>query len=126
VVATCNDITQLPPELVRKGRFDEIFFVDLPAREVRKTIFELHLRRRGRDPGAFDLEQLAERTAGFSGAEIEQVVLSGLYDAFAHGDELRGAHLLGEIDRTVPLSRTAREKIEALRAFAKDRAVAAE
>jgi ATP-dependent 26S proteasome regulatory subunit len=125
VVATCNDIEQLPPELVRKGRFDEIFFLDLPNETVRREILALHLKRRGRDPEKFDLAGLARSMAGFSGAEIEQVVVSGLYSAFAHRSELDNALLDEEIDRTVPLSKTSREKIEALRAWASGRTVPA-
>lgn len=125
VVATANDIERLPPELVRKGRFDEIFFVDLPTPEVRKAILALHLSRRGRDPAKFDLDVLAARTEGFSGAEIEQAVISGLYDAFSRGCDLDTALAVEEIERTVPLSSTAREKITALRAWAQDRAVPA-
>jgi AAA+ superfamily predicted ATPase len=126
VVATCNDIERLPPELLRKGRFDEIFFVDLPSPEARREILSVHLRRRGRDPGAFDLSELAGRMEGFSGAEIEQSVLSALYSAFARGADLDGAGIAEEIARTVPLSATAREKIDALRAWARGRAVLAD
>src|SRR5207247_5312332 len=85
VVATSNDISQLPPELMRKGRFDEIFFVDLPAEDERDEIFEIHIRKRGRDPGQFDLKRLALEAEGFSGAEIEQVVIASLYDAYDDG-----------------------------------------
>jgi hypothetical protein len=126
VVATCNDITRLPPELVRKGRFDEIFFVDLPAPDVRKTILAVHLKKRGRDPSRYDLDALAAHTGGFSGAELEQVVLAALYSAFAGGHELATQDLLDEIARTVPLSTTMAEQIEALRAWAQKRAVPAE
>jgi SpoVK/Ycf46/Vps4 family AAA+-type ATPase len=126
VVATCNDITRLPPELVRKGRFDEIFFVDLPAPDVRKTILAVHLKKRGRDASRYDLDALAAHTGGFSGAELEQVVLAALYSAFAGGHELATQDLLDEIARTVPLSTTMAEQIEALRAWAQKRAVPAE
>jgi AAA+ superfamily predicted ATPase len=125
VVATSNDITKLPPELVRKGRFDEIFFVDLPDARVREHILAVHLLRRGRDPRRFDLAALAARMDGFSGAEIEQVVLSGLYSAFSRRQELNAEHMLEEVERTVPLSVTAAERIEALRSWARDRAVPA-
>jgi AAA+ superfamily predicted ATPase len=125
VVATCNDISKLPPELVRKGRFDEIFFVDLPDQAARAAILAVHLQRRGRDPGAFDLQALAARMEGFSGAEIEQVVVSALYSAFAQGPELRDQHLAEEISRTVPLSTTMAEKISELRQWAKGRTVTA-
>jgi SpoVK/Ycf46/Vps4 family AAA+-type ATPase len=126
VVATSNDISKLPPELVRKGRFDEIFFVDLPVQQVRETILAVHLRKRGRDPGQFALAELAARMEGFSGAEIEQVVLSALYAAFAHDAELADQHLAAEIARTVPLSTTMAEPIAALREWAKRRAVPAD
>src|SRR5206468_11885663 len=89
VVATANDISQLPPELLRKGRFDEIFFVDLPAVEERREIFGIHLAKRGRDAGQFDLDALVAGSENFSGAEIEQAVISALYDAFYARQELR-------------------------------------
>jgi hypothetical protein len=126
VVATCNDISKLPPELVRKGRFDEIFFLDLPQRAARAAILAVHLKRRGRDPSAFDLEGLSARMEGFSGAEIEQVVVSALYSAFAASHELSSALIDGEIARTVPLSTSMAEKISALRQWAQHRAVAAD
>jgi hypothetical protein len=126
VVATANDVARLPPELMRKGRFDEIFFVDLPSAEVRQEIFAVHLRRRRRDPSAFDLPALAAASDGFSGAEIEQVVVSGLYSAFAEGQELTTAQLRAEVDQTVPLSVTMRERIESLRTWARDRTVPAD
>ena len=126
VVATCNDVERLPPELVRKGRFDEIFFVDLPSAEVRQEILAVHLRRRGRKPETFALGDVVAATEGFSGAELEQIVVSGLYSAFARGGELSDAILLEEAQRTVPLSDTAREKIEALRAWADGRTVPAD
>jgi AAA+ superfamily predicted ATPase len=125
VVATSNDISKLPPELVRKGRFDEIFFVDLPVQNVRETILAVHLSKRGRDPAGFALAELAARMEGFSGAEIEQVVLSALYAAFAQGAEIADRHLQDEIARTVPLSTTMAEPIAALREWARKRAVAA-
>lgn len=126
VIATCNDITKLPPELMRKGRFDEIFFVDLPSAEIRAAILSVHLTRRQRDPEHFDLARLAELTEGFSGAELEQVVLSALYTAFAGRSDLTQAHLEQEIERTVPLSETAAEKIETLRAWSVGRTVPAD
>jgi hypothetical protein len=123
LVATANDITRLPPELMRKGRVDEIFFVDLPDAEVRTEIFSIHLRRRGEDPDAFDLGELAQRCAGFSGAEIEQVVVSGLYACGE--DRLNQPTLLAEIERTRPLSVVMSERISALRAWASGRTVSA-
>jgi hypothetical protein len=126
VIATCNDITKLPPELVRKGRFDEIFFVDLPSSEIRRSILSVHLTRRGRDPRGYDLERLAELTEGFSGAELEQVVLSALYTAFSSQKDLAQEHLEHEIERTVPLSETAAEKIQTLRTWSVGRTVPAD
>jgi ATP-dependent 26S proteasome regulatory subunit len=126
VVATCNDIDALPPELVRKGRFDEIFFVDLPRVEVRREILAVHLRKRGRDATLFDLNGLASRMEGYSGSEIEQVVISSLYAAFAQNRDLTTALIDEEISRTVPLWVTAHEKIEHLRDWAQSRAVLAD
>lgn len=125
IVATANDVSRLPPELLRKGRFDEIFFVDLPDAEVRREIFRVHLSARDRDPEDFDLEALAVATEGFSGAEIEQVVVSALYAAFTDGDGLDTDLLIREAGATRPLSVTAPERIGALRAWARERAVSA-
>lgn len=124
VIATANDISGLPPELLRKGRFDEIFFVDLPSLDVRRDIFALHLAQRRQDPEVFDLECLAEATSGFSGAEIEQVVLSGLYAALTDSSALTTSHLLAEVAATQPLSVTMSEKVEELREWARARTVA--
>lgn len=126
IVATANDIESLPPELVRKGRMDEVFFVDLPKPEVRARIFAIHLAKRGHTPDAFDIEQLAQNTEGFSGAEIEQSIVSALYAAQARGEPLDDAHLLGEIRQTRPLSVLMSERIAALRAWAAERTVAAD
>ncbi|MFH1177452.1 MAG: AAA family ATPase [Acidobacteriota bacterium] len=126
VAATANDLSATPPELLRKGRFDEIFFIDLPDEEERREIFSIHLKRRKQDPARFDLERLASASAGFSGAEIEQAVVSALYGLLASdGRELATEHLLAEIAQTVPLSRSRAEDIGALRAFARDRFVPA-
>jgi hypothetical protein len=122
VVATANRIELLPPELLRKGRFDEIFFVDLPAAPERREIFRIHIARRGRKPEAFDLDRLASAAQDFSGAEIEQAVISGLYDAFAEGKELESRHLSRAVQETIPLATTAREEVEKLRAWASTRA----
>jgi AAA+ superfamily predicted ATPase len=121
VVATANRIEMLPPELLRKGRFDEIFFIDLPALAERREILLIHVAKRGRDPGAYDLEALARRAEGFSGAEIEQAVVSALYDAFAEGKELEGRHLERAVSDSLPLSTTMREDIERLRDWARTR-----
>ena len=126
VVATSNDVAKLPPEFIRKGRFDEIFFVDLPKPEVRAEIFAIHLRKRKQDVGRFDLAALAGATEGFSGAEIEETVVAGLYTAFSGGVELTSELLLTEIRRTRPLSRTMAERLDALRQWASDRTVAAD
>lgn len=123
VVATANDITTLPPELVRKGRFDEIFFVDLPNADIRKSIFEIHLRQRNQAPDQFDLENVAAAADGFSGAEIEQAIVSALYAAHAQKCELSTSLLLTEIQRTRPLSVVMAEKIETLRRWADGRTV---
>jgi SpoVK/Ycf46/Vps4 family AAA+-type ATPase len=122
VIATSNDISQLPPELLRKGRFDEIFFVDLPTYEERQEIFAIHLAKRQRNPHHFDLERLAQETEGFSGSEIEQVVISALYDAFEAGYDLKEADLLNNIVLSVPLSQTMREQVTALRNWARTHA----
>jgi len=125
VVATANDIQRLPPEFLRKGRFDEIFFVDLPDGPTRTEVFRIHLSGRGHDPGDFDLETLADASDGFSGSEIEQVVVSALYTAFANGTQLDTAALLAEARETRPLSVTMVERVEAMRAWARGRTVPA-
>ncbi len=123
VVATSNDVSQLPPELMRKGRFDEIFFVDLPAQQERGEIFSIHLKKRKRDPKNFDLEKLAERTVGYSGAEIEQVVVAALFKAFGDGPrEVTTEDMVAVILESIPLSVTMREGIERLREWAETRA----
>jgi hypothetical protein len=125
VVATSNEVSKLPPEFIRKGRFDEIFFVDLPDPEARADVFSIHLKKRKQAPDSFDLLALAEATNGFSGAEIEQCIVSGLYSAFACEKKLNTALLLDEIRQTRPLSRTMAERLRELRDWAKDRTVAA-
>lgn len=122
VIATANDISQLPPELLRKGRFDEIFFVDLPTEEERREILRIHIARRGRKEGAFDLAALAAASKGFSGAELEQAVVAGMFDAFSAGRELQTADVAKELAATVPLSRTMEEGLAKLRAWADGRA----
>lgn len=123
IVATANDITSLPPEMVRKGRFDEIFFVDLPSLGSRKDIFHIHLQKRGLDPAKFKLEELAEVADGFSGSEIEQAIVSAMYVAHASGGELEQSVLLAEINQTRPLSVVMAEKIDELRRWASGRTV---
>ncbi|MCI0526038.1 MAG: AAA family ATPase, partial [Nitrospira sp.] len=122
VISTANDISLLPPEIMRKGRFDEIFFVDLPTLEERMEIFRIHLSKRKRNSKEFDLELLAQYADGFSGAEIEQAIISALYDAFEDGRPLKTDDIVRNIKETVPLSRTMAERISALRHWAENRA----
>ena len=126
LAATSNNITILPPEMLRKGRFDEIFFVDLPSVASRTALFALHIRKRGRDTTGFDLAKLAGASDGFSGAEIEQVIAAGLYTAFGQKQQLSTEILLAEIQSTQPLSVTRAEEITAIRGWAKSRAVPAD
>jgi SpoVK/Ycf46/Vps4 family AAA+-type ATPase len=126
IVATSNDISALPPELLRKGRLDEIFFVDLPDQTIRKDIFRIHFVKRGLNPEQFDIDSLAKATSGFSGAEIEQSVVAGLYNASAYRKPLSSEHLLKEITGTSPLSVVMSDKMTALRNWAKNRAVFAD
>ena len=121
VVATANDVSILPPEFLRKGRFDEIFFVDLPNAEARTALFTIHLKKRGKDPAKFDLPRLVQATDGFGGAEVEQAIVAGLYTAFSGKRDLTTDTLLDEISRTRPLSLTMPEKIGWLRNWAKER-----
>ncbi|MEA3342089.1 MAG: AAA family ATPase [Chloroflexota bacterium] len=122
VIATSNNIAMLPPELLRKGRFDEIFFIDLPNFEERQDIFAIHLVKRGRDAGQFDLPRLAREAEGFSGAEIEQAIIAGLYDAFETGRDLEEGDLLRNIAESIPLSQTMREQVTSLRNWARTHA----
>jgi hypothetical protein len=122
VVATANDISQLPPELLRKGRLDEIFFVDLPSREERLEVFRIHVSKRGREAANFDLAALAEASKDFSGAEIEEAINSALYDAFYDKQEINTRHVLNALEQTVPLARTMEEQIGGLRRWAEGRA----
>jgi SpoVK/Ycf46/Vps4 family AAA+-type ATPase len=122
VVATSNDISILPPEALRKGRFDEIFFIDLPALDERREIFAIHLSRRGRDPQNFNLGRLARHSESFSGAEIEQAVISGLYDAFDAGRELIDQDILENLANSVPLSHTMEYQVNDLRNWARTHA----
>lgn len=121
LVMTANDISQLPPELLRKGRLDEIFFVDLPLPHIREDIFRIHLEQRGCDPKHFDLTLLAERSEHFSGAEIEQAVVAALHIALGRELPVSTEQLLEEMDRTRPLAVTMSEQIDALRHWAQDR-----
>jgi MoxR-like ATPase len=126
VVATSNDVSRLPPEFIRKGRFDEVFFVDLPTPSVRASIFDIHLGRRKQQAKQFDLAKLAEASEGFSGAEIEESVVAGLFAAFSANAPLTTELLLQEIQNTRPLALTMTEKISELRAWAQDRTVMAD
>lgn len=122
VIATANNVHQLPPELLRKGRFDEIFFCDLPDREDRRQITDIHLRKKNRDPGQFDLDRLVDATVDYSGAELEQAIVAALYDAFDSGNDLSTEGLLATLRDIVPLAITMREQIEAMREWARTRA----
>ncbi|MHC4477723.1 MAG: AAA family ATPase [Planctomycetota bacterium] len=122
VVATANDVSLLPPELLRKGRFDEIFFIDLPAFEERKEIFSVHFKRRKMDPSEFDLEALAHGSLGYSGAEIEESIVSAMFNVFYEKQKMTTARLLESLQQTVPLSKTMSEDIERLLNWAKGRA----
>ena len=126
LVATANDIERLPPELMRKGRFDEIFFVDLPDAAVREAIFAIHLGRHRIAAQAAELAALAAASAGFAGAEIEAAVLAARYEARALGQAAGVAHVQAELARTRPLSVTRAEAIESLRAWARGRTVGAD
>ncbi|MEL7476049.1 MAG: AAA family ATPase, partial [Cyanobacteria bacterium J06555_12] len=123
VVATANDLSGLPPELLRKGRFDEIFFVDLPDRDERCQIFEIHLRKRKQEVGEFDLLALIEESEGFSGAEIEQAVTSSLYQSLYLNKPFTTEMICAEMTQTVPLSVSRQEDIAMLRAMAQERFV---
>jgi SpoVK/Ycf46/Vps4 family AAA+-type ATPase len=125
VAATCNNVTVLPPELIRKGRFDELFFVDLPNQAERKQICAIHLARRKRNPAEFDLDRVAAAARGYSGAEIEAAVQTALYAAFSSKQPLDTQGLLEAFKATVPLSVTRSEEIDDLRAWARLRAVPA-
>jgi len=125
VAATCNNVEALPPELIRKGRFDELFFVDLPNQAERKHIFAIQLARRKRNPAEFNLDRLAAAALGYSGAEIEAAVQTGLYSAYSIKQALATQTLLDALKATVPLSITRAEEIEALREWARTRAVPA-
>jgi SpoVK/Ycf46/Vps4 family AAA+-type ATPase len=120
VVATANDVTALPPETLRRGRFDEIFFLDLPTEDERREIITVHLRKRRREPGDFDVYHLAQISDGFTGAELEQALIDAMYRAFAEDRDVRTADITTEIGRTVPLSRSQREVIERLRTWLRE------
>ncbi len=121
VIATANDISNLPPELLRKGRLDEIFFIDLPTALERREVFRIHIEKRGRNPANFDLDDLARVSEGFNGAEIEEAVIAALFDAFSSQQELKTEFIKGAIADTVPLSKTMSEELNRLRTWANGR-----
>ena len=121
-IATANDISHLPPELLRKGRLDEIFFVDLPTLEERRDVLRIHLARRGRDPNRFDLDLLARSSEGFSGAELEEAIIAGLFDALSQKIDLNTEIVRESLLQTVPLSKTMSEELHRLRTWAAGRA----
>ncbi|HNW82600.1 MAG TPA: AAA family ATPase [bacterium] len=122
LVATANKVSLLPPELLRKGRFDEIFFVDLPSKSEREEIFKIHLKKRNRKWEEFDIEKLATDTESFSGAEIEQIVVDGLITAYSKSSQLSQKMIEEVLRRTVPLSKTYEESIKELRLWSRNRA----
>ena len=125
VAATANRIHLLPAEIIRKGRFDQVFFVDLPNEEERKQIFGIHLARNRQDPAKFDLVFLAKATKGWNGAEIEQAVVSAVVDAYSEKRTLTEQDLYKMISSTVPLSVTMEDQIKAIKSWAHDRAISA-
>ncbi len=122
VIATANDVQKLPPELLRKGRLDEIFFIDLPSRKERREILDIHLRIRGRDVAKYDLERLITASEGYSGSEIEQAIIASLYDAYDNGRDITTEDIEHNLFVSVPISRTMDYKIRQLRDWAADRA----
>ncbi len=125
VVATANNINLLPPELLRKGRFDEIFFVDLPSQKERENIFSIHLKKKGQDPFHYPMEMLGKKTEGFNGAEIEECIKEAMFAAYVEAPDnpkLLSKHMVDAISKTVPLSTTMKEQITALRNWAATRA----
>jgi len=122
VMATANRVERLPGEFLRKGRFDEIFFVDLPNEQERKDIFTIHLEKRRRDVSRFDIEQLSKVCDGFSGAEIEQAIIAAMYEAFAQDREFTQLDIIAAVKATLPLSKTMQEQVTALRDWARQRA----
>jgi SpoVK/Ycf46/Vps4 family AAA+-type ATPase len=125
LAATANNIYMLPPEFLRKGRFDEIFFVDLPNAELRENIFRIHLAKRRLDPAKFDCKSLAEKSADFNGAEIEQAVISALYRATSRKEQISTGHIIEQLESTKPLAVVKKEEVEALREWARYRTVPA-
>ncbi len=122
VIATANRIEDLPPEVLRRGRFDDIFFVDLPQAEERDSIFRIHLKKRNREPEQFDVAGLTARAQGYSGAEIEQAIIAAMYRAFPENREVNTDDVVVALEETIPLARLAREQVEYLRRWAHNRA----
>jgi SpoVK/Ycf46/Vps4 family AAA+-type ATPase len=122
VIATANNIEALPPELMRKGRFDEIFFVDLPNPNEREEIFKIHIERVGREPSAFDIKKLLIAAKNFSGAEIKEAIISGMYEGFSEDREFTTEDIINNIEATIPLARTMPDTIAELRDWAGVRA----
>ncbi len=125
VIATANDVSQLPPELLRKGRFDEIFFVDLPNRDERRAILNIHLQRRGRNLENFDLRKLVDASAGYSGSELEEVIVTALYNAYDNGQgetDITTESVVDAMKEVIPLSQTMRERLAGMREWARSRA----
>lgn len=122
VIATANDVQKLPPELLRKGRLDEIFFIDLPSKKERMEIFRIHLRIRNRNPDDFDIDLLADAATGYSGSEIEQAIIGALFDAFDENRDINTEDVRRNVEVTVPISRTMAERITDLRLWADERA----
>ena len=120
MVATANDVTALPTETLRRGRFDEIFFLDLPTEAERREIVNVHLRKRRRDPAVFGIRRLAMECEGYTGAELEQAIIDAMYQAFADERGIRSEDIIAAIARTVPLSKSHREVIERLRSWLRD------
>jgi len=118
VVATANNINHLPPELMRKGRFDEIFFIDLPTEEERIEILKIHLNKKGFDPAHFSVIDIAKATEGFSGAELQVLIGESMFEAVYQNQSLNSKHLLNEVSKTSPLSVTMKEKIDGIREWA--------
>jgi SpoVK/Ycf46/Vps4 family AAA+-type ATPase len=125
IAATANRIDLLPAELLRRGRFDQIFFIDLPTRIEREEIFSIHLASKGNDVSKFNIPQLAQITKGWSGSEIEQVIISAMYEAFNKNQRLVEDDLFTIFGSSVPLSTTMEEQIKKIRSWAHNRAVRA-
>ena len=125
LAATANDVHRLPPEFLRQGRFDEIFFVDLPDQKTKESLFTIHLRKRGLDPQKFDVKLMAEKAVDFSGAEIEQSIISALYRASSNKEPVTMDHIVEQIDSTKPLALLKDEEIALLKEWARDRTIPA-